>query len=484
MSYMYEFFSDRRWRLNNLYLIKNKKSQLIKFNENPIQQKINECIDKKRAILKARQFGVTTNAVIEMLDKVLFTKNFTGCILAHENDAIKKIFAIPRLAYDRMPEAIKPRIDKGGGSKYEMYFPENNSKIYCDLESRGDTINELHVSEVAFMQVDRLMATLQAVPINGKVTLETTPNGLDETFYEIWNDDSGYTKLFYPWFFHDEYQIPVPDLELTASEIDFITSVRKQYSINLSKNQIAFRRSKQKELKRLYIQEYPENDISCFLMSGNPVCDQAIIRKLIENVIEPIEETETLKIFSRRNNKKDYVIGADPAQGIGNDFSVATVFCIQDMDEVAFLRGQFTPFNFAKELEILAEKFSNGAKHPLMAVESNNHGHAVLLELIEHIRYPNIYYAKKDRPGWITDMITRPVAVNQFIDALQNGHVKINSKVTLLEMTTLTNKNGKIQASTGRHDDAMMASAIGTQMLLDNVIKMKQYEDIGRAILV
>ena len=259
------------WRLNNLYRIVDKKSQLIPFRQNAIQARLNKSDAQYKIILKARQFGITTNEVLKMFDNTIFTRNVTNCILAHENDAVKKIFRIVRRAYKFLHPDFRPRLDRGGGSKYEMYFPEINSLIYCDLESRGDTINWLHCSEAAFMDEERFISTSQAVPLNGKITLESTANGIGNFFYETWVDqENAFEKHFYPWFFHDEYKIEQDIDDLTTSESELCGFAKEKFEITISTNQIAYRRQKKKELKDKFIQEYPEDDNTCFLMSGLP----------------------------------------------------------------------------------------------------------------------------------------------------------------------------------------------------------------------
>jgi hypothetical protein len=284
---------DPIWRLNHLYRIVDKNGRKICFKENPIQAKLNQCNDNRRIILKARQFGVTTNEVLKLFDYTIYNKNVTTCILAHERDAIKKIFRIVRRAYRFLPDPLKPKIDKGGGSMYEMFFPDINSLIYCTLESRGDTIHKLHVSEAAFVDHERLFATLQAVPLNGSVTLESTPNGMENEFYDIWNDEDSfglYKKLFFPWFFHHEYHIfNNKDLIKTEEENRFIQAVKKNYHLDITDSQIKYRRFKQKEIKEKYPEEYPEDDVTCFLMSGQNVVDQKLIARLLQ-ITKPVIE--------------------------------------------------------------------------------------------------------------------------------------------------------------------------------------------------
>ena len=440
-------------------------------------------------ILKSRQMGMTTQEVIKQLDATMFTKNFTACILAHEDDGIAKIFNTPRVAYDRIPDNLKPEIARGGGSKYEMFFPKMNSRIYCDLESRGDTIQWLHVSEAAFMDKERLDATLQAVPLNGIVTIETTPNGLDNHFYESWEDESSpYEKFFLPWYLHDEYQKPVKKglYKLTDEEKAFKKKVKGLYKLELSNEQIAYRRFKQAELKLRFIQEYPEDDITCFIHSGRNVVDQALFTSLIEKTKPVLRTDKDIDIFCEKDPKKSYVIGADVAEGKGADYSTAHVICLQDHEEVAFFRGHLSPFLFAKKLNYLASIFSTGARVPLLAPELNNHGHAVLLELRENIKYRNLYCdeGNEDRPGWLTTSLTRALMIDQLIETVSSGWLKLNSKETLKEMRMLIEDKGKIQAPSGKHDDCVIGAAIANQLLLKNYSSIDLYTDIDKKIRV
>lgn len=445
---------------------------------------MNQVSAPRRMILKPRQIGSTTNEVIKLFDKTIFTRNFTACIMAHEADAIKKIFRIAKRAYASMPDTVRPQIDRGGGSKYEMGFPEINSLIYCDLESRGDTVSHLHVSEAAFVEHERFISTMQAVPLHGHVTIESTANGVGNWFYDLWTDKNDYEKLFFPWFFDPLYRLPGGKLTRTKDENDLARHALKRYKITISDDQLRFRRMKQAEIKDYFLQEYPEDPETCFLLSGGVVVDRRIIGDLLKKAAEPVEKTDTLQIFKPRYSRGQYVIGCDVAQGVGGDWSVASVFDIQTREQVARLRAQLSPFQFAHAIKSLADLFTTGNRLPLVAVESNNHGHAVLMELSEHIGYPRLYCGKKDTLGWITNSVTRPIMINQFIEAVISEGVTIHCKDTLREMLTLVNNNGKIEAAQGRHDDCVMASGIAVSLLINEAAKANMYRDIGRAVYV
>jgi len=486
---------DPNWRIANLYKIVDKNGKRVTFAENSIQQKIRLSKSKRKRILKARQFGVSTGCIISLFDDTIWTPDVTNCIIAHEQDSIKKLFRIVKRAHKFLPDEIRPMVDRGGGSKYEMYFPEINSRIYCDLESRGDTIQNLHISEAAFVQdPSRLKATIEAVPLHGKVTVETTPNGMGNHFYEDWMDRSStYENLFFPWYMHHEYQIPDAEIgELTEEEVEFIEKADRLYGVKITPAQIAFRRFKRSDLKSLFIQEYPEDDQSCFLASGRAVFDLTLIKELLLKAPKPIEVDGPIKIFERYNKNHFYVVGADAAEGVGGDWSAACMINTTTRQQVATIRGNLKPSEFADQLAKLCEMYvSGGRMHPLLGVERNNHGHAVLLELDEHIRYPNLFHRwlntardeRDPRPGWVTDKVTRPIMLDAFIDAIEDRNYNLNDEQTLQECLTLVNENGKIQAADGKHDDTIIAAAIALQMCIESS-GLELYNNIGSKILL
>lgn len=467
------------------------------FYPNEIQEKIIQDGSNRKMILKARQFGVSTGEIIRMFDWVCFNHNATACILAHEQDSIKKLFRIAQRAYKFWPEALlefRPELDRGGGSKYEMYFPSINSRIYCDLESRGDTIGWLHVSEAAFMKdSSKLKSTLQAVPITtGIVTLETTANGMANHYFDMWNDpDQPYKKHFYPWFIFNEYQIPLTGKlsKFTEDEHLLVKKAKRMYGVDITPEQINFRRLKKSELKTssfdktrvTFEQEYPEDDNTCFLSSGDAVMDLFKIKKAMEDLPEPIEDRDGVRLYKSPVRGRRYICGADPAEGVKKDFSVAIMIDAETCEVVAVARGQWKPSLFAEKLNALSRRYSSpGRDFPLLAVERNNHGHAVLLALDDILGYPNIYVHPDEKLGWRTDGVTRPVMMDNFIDAVEDGYMKVNDRDILNECLTLIDNAGKIEAANGKHDDCITASAIALQVRRANSLSI--YDDIDLKI--
>lgn len=487
-------FLDKEWRVNHLYTIINKQGQQVQFKRNRLQKIVSDDKSPRKMILKARQFGFSTNEIVDMFDDIMFTDNLTSVIIAHEQDSIKKLFRIVQRLYKFLPEEIKPRLDRGGGSKYEYYFPEKNSRIYCDLESRSDTIQRLLLSEAAFMKDSaKLKSTLQAVPLDGRVAIETTANGMANHFYDMWVDDEQpYKKFFFPWFLFPDYQMPAPaNLKLTDEELQFVKKVKKQFNFAITKEQIMYRRFKKAELKAsthdktrvTFEQEYPEDDSTCFLASGESVMDLFKVKRLLDEVSEPIKDKDGVKIYKEVSKTKNYVCGADVAEGVRKDYSVGVIIEVESKQVVAKIRGQWKPTDFADKLFELCKMYSSPQKgYPILAVERNNHGHAVLLKLNEVLNYSALYVHTDDRLGWLTTSVTRPIMINAFIDSVEDGPLVVNDKEILTECLTLVDDDGKIVASEGKHDDCVIATAIALQIAFANSLTV--YDNLENRILL
>lgn len=480
-------FADKNWRLEHIYQIVDKEGVRRTLSMNIVQRKLAASKSPRKMVLKARQFGVSTYGLIDIYDDTVIIPNTTSVILAHEQDGIEKLFRIPKRAYEFTPEVLKPKIDRGGGSKYEMFFPVLNSRIYCDLEVRGDTIHRLHVSEMAFIKEEnRVKATLQAVPITtGRVTIESTPNGVGGLFYDMWHDpDQPYEKFFFPWFIFPDYAIPVERLVpgITTEEEKFVEHAKARYGVAITAAQLMFRRYKQTELKDLFMQEYPEDDETCFLSSGQAAMNLLLLAQLQRQAKQPYFSDGLTRLYVPYNNGHRYACGVDTAEGVGGDWSRACMWDVTTREQVATLSTHRTkPEDFAEMVFHFCYRFmEHDLPLPLLGVERNNHGHAVLMKL-EQLMYPNLFFRPKgtdnegnlvrdERPGWVTDKVTRPLMIDTFIDAVEKETARLNDKETFSECRTLVNNEGKIEAQEGKHDDTVIAGAIGLQMVLESAV--------------
>lgn len=511
--------------------IKTKSKELIALNFNPIQSIYWKEKTKRDIILKPRQLGFTTLKVAEYFERVINEDNVTAVIIAHDKDSTQKIFAAVQLMYENLPEEKKLNLNNGMnkpkyGNRKEFYFVANNSRISVGTAGntsfgRGDTINYLHCSEVAFWPNPEELTTglFQAVPYDGEICLETTANGVGNYFYRTYQESkdskSIWTGHFYRWFDHPEYKLELDKDEFLELDIE---EERLINIYNLSLEQIKWRRWKISEMpdkdglskEDIFKQEYPEDEQSCFLSSGRPVFDIKVlmdIRRRLENninyseytidhvsdleltIIDDIEVIDfdsciheqykgELKVFENPNPGLEYVIGSDVAEGKdGGDYSVSIVIEKESARQVAELHGHWEPDIFAKKTKRLGLYYNNAC----IGVERNNHGHAVLNTLINYDIYDNLYNhikynsatgQEEKEPGFPTTKQTKPILVSDLQEGVREKYLDIKSIHLIDELITFVNLDGgKMGSQEGCHDDRVMALGIALQVRKNTAVE-------------
>jgi hypothetical protein len=129
---------------------------------------------------------------------------------------------------------------------------------------------------------------------------------------------------------------------------------------------------------------------------------------------------------------------------------------------MATLHGQFPPWEMARAAAQVGRMYSNAS----IAVERNNHGHAVLQALEKDQKYSNIYRALDQKLGWLNTETTRTAALDALEDAHRLGHALTADEKVLGEMLVfIVNAKGKAEAAKGAHDDLVLSYAIGWDVI-------------------
>ena len=142
------------------------------------------------------------------------------------------------------------------------------------------------------------------------------------------------------------------------------------------------------------------------------------------------------------------------------------------MEVIAEYVGKPTPDDFADILYGVAGEYGS----PMVVIENNNIGYAVLKKLIDK-EYPNLYHSRKGDhqfvdpaaaqwqsnviPGFTTSSKTRPLIVAKMEEFMRNKLITINSNRLLSEMKTFIWHHGRPQAMRSYNDDLVMSFAIG-----------------------
>ena len=505
------------WRLTHLYKIKNKEGRIIFFNPNSIQRtyKLDSEGYRYVYIVKARQHGFTTDAAIDMLDDACFVPGASAAIIAHDRDTLNKIFAIIKRAYENMPAEYKPVTKYDTRNEYKFItrcdgMPLDN-ELYVALKVRGTTVQRLHISESAYItDRDELkMGAKQAVPKTGRITEETTGNGMNEFYDDVMASlekqegdrmtEQDYKVCFYPWFENDEYILPggLPEADIVRYGDE--QAEREKY--NLTDGQLLWRRWKLDEFRtgtegiaglnvfQRFKQEYPSTLLEAFQSGAGNIFDLERLMALegkpslnTQDVLaaDLLPETKTklldlvskeVKIWHLPVVGAKYVIGVDPSDGEGSDNTCIDVWEIPSLPtdkliQVAQYYGKIRP-DFGAALCLQMAQAYNDA---FCGVENNMLSFILFLSKIYDNYYMEVDIDKRTlkrttRLGWSTNLKTRDPMIDDFIILFEDNAIEINSNITIQEMKTFVKKeNGKREHADGKHDDSLIGAMIGLQM--------------------
>lgn len=456
----------RDFLIRSLLKVRNKARGLVPLNSNRAQREFAATCTHRNIVLKARQMGITTYVAARFFVQTITRPGTMTVQVAHDQESAEEIFKIVHRFWENLPETMKRgALTRSRANVRQMVFPrldcEYRVATAADVNAgRGLTIHNLHCSEVArwLREPQEALASLRAaVPVEGDIILESTPNGAGGVFYEEWQHapETGYTRHFFPWWYDDEYcdkRGSVDVRPLSPEEEELVQRAR------LSDAQIAWRRSNRAQLRGLAAQEYAEDPVSCFLASGECVFELEAIERALEARGRPTTTRDNghLTIWFEPRQGKQYIVGVDPAGGgTEGDYACAQVIDRQTAIQCAELHGHYSPRELAMKLIDLGRLY-NGA---LLVVERNNHGYGVLANL-RAAGYQQLY-RNGAQDGWLTSAVTKPAMIENLAAVLAIRPQLFQSTKFLTECRTFIRRpEGGSGGASGSHDDCVMAMAI------------------------
>ena len=501
--------------------IRNKNSKIIplRFNEpqlryyNVIKELKKQGKPVRVIILKARQMGFSTATEGIFFKETVTKPNINTAIVAHKEDSTTNLFNMSKLMYDELPEPMKPEKKKSNAK--ELVFDKDDgtglkSKIKCFTAGgkgigRSDTINNLHLSELAFWQGNKkttLTGLLQAVPNTPDtiIVIESTANGY-EYFKELWDDavagKNDFTPIFIGWNELQEYKMTYTGFELTKEEKE----LQKTYGITLE--QLTWRRwcianNCGNDIEQ-FKQEYPINPEEAFISTGKCYFDKMNVINRIQEVkdvkpvqqgyfaynyngvsitkIQWVEDKEgPIKIYEKPKAIYPYVLSGDTA-GEGSDYFTGHVLDNTTGKQVAVLRQEFDEIEYTRQMYCLGKYYNNA----LIGIEANYTTYPI--QELERLKYPKQYIREKEdtytgkmekRFGFKTTPITRPLILAQLQTIMKELIELIVDVDTLKEaLTFIKNEKGRPEAQQGYHDDLIMGLAIAYYIRTQQSMKVK-----------
>lgn len=501
--------------IENFLHIKTKDQQLVPLELNAAQKIIYRTINgiKQKGkpiriiVLKARQEGVSTLCEALIFEKTARYPNVSSLIVAHEPESTEEIFAMSKRFYDMLPKWLQPmrRYD----NKKQMVFENPDEKQRGKIAGRrsrmiiatadkvkigrGLTLHCFHGSEVAFWKQGKelMISVLQAIPDNPNtmVFLESTANGLSgdgEYFYNLVQDAiagrNDFMLIFLPWHLMPEYSLSFASEEEKGKFAETLDAYEQSIKtrFNLTLEQLNWRRWAIKnkcggDIEK-FKQEYPITIEEAFIASSNTVIPKELIEAHRVYIREPKQELDGVLFYEHMKTDRYYSLGADPAEGVGQDDSAFTVIDRMTGREVAhFANNQIPPDIFAKKIMKTAEYFNNA----LVVLEINNHGLAVLNEL-SRLGYMYLFRQRHfdkvtnewtRKLGWKTTAVTKPLMIDEFIKAMREDEVGLSTAATIGQMLTFvhTDEPGRhsMGAESGQRDDRLISAMLAWQGFKD-----------------
>lgn len=214
--------------------------------------------------------------------------------------------------------------------------------------------------------------------------------------------------------------------------------------------------------------------------------DTDALEAMQEDVKKPIETRNgVVNIYQKWAVGKRYSAGTDTSHGTGQDYSttaiidVATGYVVADVDS-----SSLSPEQLAYESVNLLKEYKN----PVWAIETNDWGQLTLVKA-EELKYPRLYEPRNasglpsGKKGWHTNSGTRPVLWGELIEAVRERLITISSQNGLSQfMTVIRNpeKDGRIEAMVGTHDDYPMAVGLAWNIRSEAYTQGKKIKVITR----
>jgi hypothetical protein len=270
--------SDYKWRLNNLYFIRDNKGNKVQFRLNEAQTFMIENLWYMNIIVKARKLGLTTFFVMFYLDQILWSENKMAGIIAHREEDMKRIFRNMILfAYNNMHPWIKeligaPTVDTAN----ELVF-KNGGNIFTSLSTRGGTPNFLHISEYGYIcahdpnKADEILhGAINSVAAGQMVSIESTAEGRDGHFYRLLMDaenkrksgqqltELDFKSFFFPWWMDPQYCLSENiHVLITAEMQQYFSILENVHKIKLTKGQKYWYVKKRETVGDGIFEQYP-----------------------------------------------------------------------------------------------------------------------------------------------------------------------------------------------------------------------------------
>lgn len=458
----------------NYIKIVNVDEGLVPFNMYPFQRKLIENFHNYRFNIckMPRQVGKSVTTVSYLLHYIVFNDNVNIGILANKASTSRELLGRLQLSYENLPKWMQQGIVSWNKGSLEL---ENGSKIVAASTSasavRGMSFNIIFLDEFAFVPnhiADEFFASVYPTISSGKSTkviIVSTPKGMNH-FYRMWHDAERNKNDFIATEVHWS-EVPGRDEKWKAQTI-----------ANTSEEQ------------------FRAEHLCEFLGSIGTLINPSKLKILVYD--DPIKRGDKgLDIYEEPKEDHDYLMTADVARGIGNDYSAFVVFDITNFPYkvvAKYKNNEIKPMLFPS----IIEKVARGYNNSWILIEINDIGDQVANILHYDLEYNNILMCSmKGRAGQIvgsgfsgkrTQMGVRMTASVKKLGCsnlkllIEDDKLIVNDYDIIAELTTFIQKHNTFEAEEGCNDDLAICLVIFSWLVAQEYFKEMTENDVRKRI--
>lgn len=508
--------SDEKYFLSTYVFIPSEEDARgrVKFNLFDYQEELLDLVLANRFVisLKARQLGYTTLAMAHGLWLALFRPGANILVVSKNQESSNKNLAQARLGYQFLPAWMKqraPKLDADSTKGMSFVFPDGMiSKMKAAPSTAGvfagETAtfviwDEAALVEPASLQEDVLRTLLPTTDAGGSFWIISTARGAHNRFAKTYRaarrGDSQFVSFFRPWMVS-----PFMRCNKGCGWCNGVEGMRAP-----CQSRYDLRRREFADQPWRFFQEYPSDDEEAFRESGRPRFVGMPSEESLEEfpyrgdlvwaddrtvAFEPDEHGPLHLTTITPDRDGFYVVGADPSQGVGRDFSSAHIMTFADdgRPEIVgyYQSNTVQPTEFAAALDRIGRFFQGRLWAALLAVEDQGgQGALPINELHKHLEYPNPYIhqmpGKKrtrqgrmfafpmtvDRRRAVIDRLGKYVPTVENPDNMYGLYPALRVELGQFVAQETSAGNIKYAADVGCHDDLVMSLAISLWILIE-----------------
>ena len=491
----------------------------------------------RNIVTKPRQAGVSTTTAAYIAAKCAFgdpTNPHKILILANKQTLAQEFLKKVKDFLDQIPNWVWG-LEEGESylstdSKGHIIIKSSNCEIRALATSkdalRGFTPTFLIMDEAAFIDAGAEVfgAALASLGTGGKISLISTPNGMDPLYYKIYNDaknnpNSNFHVVEMKWYHDIRYNRHLRwergENEILVCESIGRTRLRWDYegkTYETTESDIEAYELMTNDGWKPYSTWYDdmasdmgdpkkiaqELDVSFIGSGGNVVDDEFVTFHEENNVMKPeymAELEKSMWVWKEPEEGHKYIMGVDVSRGDGKDSSTIVILDFEGLEQVAEYQAKIAPDLLAE----LVYKYGNMYNAYTVVDITGGMGVSTVMKLMEmeykHLhyddpksrklsdKYAKTKYKQGDKVPGFNVGNTRLQMISELEEHIRENKTTIRSSRMISELRTFVYKGGRPDHMEGYHDDIIMAYAMPLFIVQTSFKKLEQAEKQTKAML-